>query len=56
MPDVYYDFIWPYKTTYRGYLQVQLLAMNRPVSREGVKHFTNIFQEEERKQVYQSAA
>ncbi len=43
VPDVYYDFRWPYKSTYRGYVQVQLVALNWPGSKQMVKHFTNIF-------------
>ena len=45
---MYYEFIWPSKITYKGYLQIQLMAVDRPNNIIS-KYSTNVFQEEEKK-------
>lgn len=46
IPYVYYDFIWPYKTEYPGYISVQVLAQEKPPYVQTIHPPRSVFEQE----------
>lgn len=46
VPDIYYDFLWPNKTAYEGYISVNVDAVRCPPIIQVPKDPANVFEEE----------